>query len=341
MWRKMIIIFLTLILCLATAGILSAEEDCASDCDEVYEPPAVETLLADHDLLHDRWYKRVLGRTDVYRSPDGEIVRVIEDGFNFVTVLSEENGWSRINIDEYVRTENLQDIYNVVSTFTGVLMPEEGLPYTMAWALVNMYPAREAGGNPTESLDFIPRYTRLYIYETVELDDGRWYRVDQESWVHQYQVAKILPVANIPEDVDTPIWVSIDLYEQVLIAYEGDTPVFTTLISTGLPRWPTYEGLFHIYFRNPREYMTWGTVGDDFYSLEEVPWTMFFDEGRAIHGAYWHDGFGYRRSHGCVNLAITDARWMYQWVADYMGNNRSADRETGPAVYVYSSGQYD
>jgi len=55
--------------------------------------------------------------------------------------------------------------------------------------------------------------------------------------------------------------------------------------------------------------VSWGTVGEDFYSLEEVPWTMFFDEGRALHGAYWHDSFGYRRSHSCVNLSITDAKW--------------------------------
>jgi len=134
--------------------------------------------------------------------------------------------------------------------------------------------------------------------------------------------------------------VSIDLYEQVVIAYEGASPVFATLVSTGLPRWPTREGLWQIYFRNPRDYMSWGTVGDDFYALEEVPWTMFFDQGRALHGAYWHDGFGYRRSHGCVNMSITDAHWMYTWVAEDMGSFRSADREEGPEVYVYSSGEY-
>ncbi|HRF96223.1 MAG TPA: L,D-transpeptidase, partial [Aggregatilineales bacterium] len=71
------------------------------------------------------------------------------------------------------------------------------------------------------------------------------------------------------------------------------------------------------------------------------PWTMYFDEGRALHGAYWHDGFGFRRSHGCVNLSITDARLLYDWVAeqypDYVSSNVEED---GPAVWVYHSAPY-
>ena len=86
--------------------------------------------------------------------------------------------------------------------------------------------------------------------------------------------------------------------------------------------------------------MSWGTPGDDFYYIEEVPWTMFFDDGRALHGAYWHDSLGYRRSHGCVNMSITDAQWLYNWVAEDFESYTSPDVEDGPAVYVYSSGEY-
>ena len=49
------------------------------------------------------------------------------------------------------------------------------------------------------------------------------------------------------------------------------------------------------------------------YSLHDVPWTQFFFESYALHGVYWHNGFGNRRSHGCVNLSPTDARWFYDW----------------------------
>ena len=53
----------------------------------------------------------------------------------------------------------------------------------------------------------------------------------------------------------------------------------------------------------------------DYYYLEDVPWTMYYDEARALHGAYWHNGFGYARSHGCVNLGPGDALWLYNWAS--------------------------
>jgi lipoprotein-anchoring transpeptidase ErfK/SrfK len=68
--------------------------------------------------------------------------------------------------------------------------------------------------------------------------------------------------------------------------------------------------------------------GSDFYYLERVPWVMYFDKGRALHGEYWHDRLGFKRSHGCVNLAPLDARWLFNW----------APKDT--AVWVYDpSGQ--
>lgn len=299
-------------------------------------------LAPNTDLMHDRWYMRVEGTVPVYDAPNGNIKRTIDEGFNFVTALDQVDGWTKINGDEWVQTAHVKESNWVVSSFTGYQLPE-GLPdnYTIAWALVNMYPSAEPGGEPSEQFDFIYRYTTLNIDEVAEVDGNRWYRIGDGQWVHQFNVAKILPIKTVPENVDTNNWIAIDLYEQTLTAYEGTRPVFATLVATGLDRWPTYEGTFNIYYRSQRKYMSWGTVGDDFYSLEEVPWTMFFDEGRALHGAYWHDGFGYRRSHGCVNMSITDAKWLYDWVAEDLGSKASADVEVGPVVYVYSSDKYE
>lgn len=353
--QRLLTLCLTFLL-LATASLVLANEDdnaehtaertqqmgLSAEQIESIEIVAFEALTPNRDLMHDRWYKRVNGTAHVYDAPGGNHIRTIDEGFNFVTALQEENGWTRINGNEWVQSAQLENTNSVVSSFTGFLLPDE-MPtdYIMAWSLVNMYPSPAPGADPSSEFDMIYRYTPIRIYATVEVDGIRWYQIAPDQWVHQYRVAKISPLANVPETVDTDIWVGIDLYEQVVIAYEGGKPVFATLVATGLPRWPTYEGTFHIYYRNPREYMSWGTVGDDFYSLEEVPWTMYFDDGRALHGAYWHDGFGYRRSHGCVNMSITDARWMYEWVREYMGGkNRSADVEEGPAVYVYSSDTY-
>jgi len=130
----------------------------------------------------------------------------------------------------------------------------------------------------------------------------------------------------------------VDLYEQVLIAYEDDTPVFATLISSGLPQWSTNTGLFNIYVRYERTIMSGAEGQPDFYYLEEVPWTMYFDQDIGLHGAYWHDGFGYRRSHGCVNMSITDAAWIYRWSASEF--DFTVENDLGAAVYVYYSDSY-
>ncbi len=302
--------------------------------------PQFDSPLVNQSLLHDRRYQQVTGTVQIFDSPDGSVLRVLDDGFNFVTVLNvQENGWTQINAGEWIRSEHLTDTNYVVSEFNGIFLPEIMPQYTIAWMLVNAYPSTVPGGDPLESNGLIYRYTQVYIYDSVELDEWRWYQIGANKWVHQTAVAKVQPIER-PEDVNTERWVSIDLYEQTLVAYEGETPIFATLVATGLPRWPTFEGTFNIYYRNIRHDMSWGTPGDDFYYLEEVPWTMFFDEGRALHGAYWHDGLGYRRSHGCVNMSLTDANWLYNWVAQDFDRLNSPDVEEGPAVHVYSSDQY-
>lgn len=306
-----------------------------------YAGPDVETLTVNVDLLHDRRYQRIEQRIDIYDAPGGSVVRSLDAGFNFVTVSEvRDDGWTRINQNEWIRSEFARDSNGVISQFTGFMLPDEMPQYKIAWALTNAYVSSYPGGPALETNELIYRYTPLNIFAEYELDGWRWYQIGVDQWLQQTNVAKVIPVER-PADVDTHKWVSVDLYEQVLVAYEGTKPVFTTLVATGLPRWETKEGLFNIYYRHTREYMSWGTPGDDFYALEEVPWTMFFDEGRALHGAYWHDGFGFRRSHGCVNIPITDAYWLYHWVAEeFDGALNSPDREVGPAVYVYSSGVY-
>lgn len=354
MTRKtlLLLVVLTATLAAVSSTIQAAEQDCAEHCTEhiqhglsaeqieQYDAPQFEQIPVVQDRLNDRWYLRVNGAITVHDAPNGNVLRTLDEGFNFLTGTSEQNGWIQINPGEWVNAASLSTSNGVISEFTGVFLDGVFPEYPIAWMLVNAYPSLEPGGEPIESRPIRYRYTRLHIYAAVEVDGWLWYQIGPEEWVQQTNVAVVKPTER-PETVTTDRWISIDLYEQVLTVYQGETPVFATLTSTGLPRWPTYEGVFNIYFRQQRRNMSWGTVGDDFYFLEEVPWTMFFDEGRAIHGAYWHDGLGYRRSHGCVNLSITDARWLYEWVAEEMGTMTSRDVEPeGPNVYVWSSGSY-
>jgi LysM repeat protein len=107
-------------------------------------------------------------------------------------------------------------------------------------------------------------------------------------------------------------WIDINLSTQRITAYEGTTAVYTALVSTGIARYPTVVGTFKIYAKYLSTRMTGGS-GADYYDLPNVPHTMYFYRGYAIHGAYWHNNFGTPMSHGCVNLSLPDAEWFYNW----------------------------
>ncbi len=118
------------------------------------------------------------------------------------------------------------------------------------------------------------------------------------------------PIDPPPPTTDQTRWIDVDLTNQVLRAYEGNTVVRTTLVSSGLPGSPTVTGQFNIYVKYPAQLM----VGPGYY-LPDVPWVMYFYEGYGLHGTYWHHNFGHPMSHGCVNLPTPEAEWLYNWAS--------------------------
>ncbi len=122
-----------------------------------------------------------------------------------------------------------------------------------------------------------------------------------------------------PLPTDTPIdyadnggerWIDVNLSQQMLYAYEGDTIVNSFLVSTGVAQFPTVTGRYHIYIKLESTLM----AGDGYY-LPDVPYTMYFYKGYGIHGTYWHNNFGHPMSHGCVNMYTPDAEWMFYWAS--------------------------
>lgn len=92
--------------------------------------------------------------------------------------------------------------------------------------------------------------------------------------------------------------------------------VYATLISSGRTGTATPPGLYTLWSKVREGKMSNPDVEDGslaWYYLEDVPWTLYFNEGYSIHAAYWHDAFGFTRSHGCVNLAPRDAKWFFTW----------------------------
>jgi lipoprotein-anchoring transpeptidase ErfK/SrfK len=51
------------------------------------------------------------------------------------------------------------------------------------------------------------------------------------------------------------------------------------------------------------------------YDVPDVPYTMYYDGGMAIHGAYWHSLFGNPVTHGCTNVAVNHAKWLFEWAS--------------------------
>ncbi|MBD2627362.1 L,D-transpeptidase [Trichormus variabilis] len=105
-------------------------------------------------------------------------------------------------------------------------------------------------------------------------------------------------------------WIEIDLSEQRLRAFEGKRVVYSYRISTGKSRTPTPVGRFQI----NSKYRINRMRGRG-YDIPDVPYAMYFHQGYAIHGAYWHNRFGTPVSHGCVNLPVSQARKLYNWAS--------------------------
>lgn len=108
-------------------------------------------------------------------------------------------------------------------------------------------------------------------------------------------------------------WIDVNLSQQMLYAYEGDTIVASFLVSTGVPAFPTVTGQFHIYIKLVSTLM----AGNGYY-LPDVPYTMYFYKGYGLHGTYWHSNFGHPMSHGCVNMYTPDAEWLFYWASEGM-----------------------
>ncbi|MEM7553919.1 MAG: L,D-transpeptidase [Cyanobacteria bacterium P01_A01_bin.84] len=105
-------------------------------------------------------------------------------------------------------------------------------------------------------------------------------------------------------------WIMVDLSSQRLIAWEGNIPVYAVIVSTGKKKTPTRVGVFRVKTKLRKTRMRGRG-----YDVKNVPYTMYYKGGYAIHGAYWHNNFGTPMSHGCVNVAPNHAKWLFNWAS--------------------------
>jgi hypothetical protein len=156
-------------------------------------------------------------------------------------------------------------------------------------------------------------FTLIQIYATQNVAGADWNLIGVGQWVEARKVAQVSINTKPPDGSgNSTRWIDVNLAEQTIAVYDKNELVYATVIATGLQPFWTRPGLFKIYQRKITELMR-NNDPSDFYYLEDVPWTMYFDGPRALHGAYWRPRFGYPQSHGCVNLSVGDAHWLFDW----------------------------
>ena len=268
--------------------------------------------------------------------------RTIPAGFNFVTYVDYYQGSGSakqymIEPGMWIRGGSTNGRV-VPSEFSGLVFsatPER----KFGWIVYQTESQRSPGtDNPELTGHVLNRYDMIQVYQTVEANGAKWLMIGPDEWIDTIKAALVYPAESAPNGVDNGRWIEINLLEQTISVYQGNQLVFATMTSTGIPGWWTRPGLFQITEKLDSTPMSGAFEADrsDYYYLEDVPWTMYFDEARALHGAYWHDYFGYEQSHGCVNLSPADSHWLYLWgnVGDYVYVwDPSGQTPTDPSLY--------
>jgi len=195
------------------------------------------------------------------------------------------------------------------------------VPFTTAW-----YDKKNGFKKPNQVF-FYGSTHWVYGLGQAEESGDKYYLVKEDRWGDMYYIdawdLQLIPEADlqptapeIPFDEKT---IHIYLKDQLLVAYQQNEPVFLSGISSGYlsgkKDLTTPPGDYRINYKRPSRHMVHSDrVGANDYELYGVPWVSYFTEsGIAIHGTYWHNDFGLPRSHGCINMPIDAARWIYLW----------------------------
>lgn len=297
-------------------------DDVGVVCDGRLEPEPDQFIAPDHrenSLLDRTSYAYMEDNINIYPEPNLSVPPLynVGEGFLYVTIQGqiEANGhtWTIINPNQYALAEGIRPVRT--PTFSGVeitVQPER--PF--GWIVQDVRPSSEPDGEPNPDFARLERFSFFQVYDAVVgEEDWIWYQIGDGRWIRQTYVSLVEP-NEPPEDVGPgEFWTQVDLYEQTFAAYEGSRMVYATLISSGLNQWPTEEGIFQVWSRYRQVKMSGAEGKVDYYFIEDVPYTMYFDRQNeiALHGAYWHERYGYKHSHGCVNMPPKDAEWIYYW----------------------------
>jgi len=271
------------------------------------------------------------------RLPEGG---VLEDGkamtgAYFLTVVEtvEHDGMTfhRTDWGDYVRAQDVELL--APPPYTGELLSgTDALPLAFVYA-EQAELLCECGGE-TRPCGSAQRMTRFEAGSRKTIDGQEYLLAGEDAWIAR---SAVRVVQRIPRPASVPPnerWIHVDLAEQAVVAYDGDTPVFTTLVSTGKAGHETPTGTWRIERKHVSVTMSGPDEVKGTYTVSEVPWTLYYDGAYALHGAYWHSAFGAVRSHGCTNLPPADARWLFIWSGGVPPGWHAQSNAPGPYVHV-------
>jgi hypothetical protein len=232
------------------------------------------------------------------------------------------------------------------STFSGWRVPQD---LELPFALVRRVEARKWRWKREHKRmsDAGPLAWRSAVELTgqqIFVDDVLHYETKEGFWVDDRHASRIDPPKKWPKWAKQgEKWIDVNISKQTLAAFEGKRLVYATLVSTGEAglddakgSTATTQGIFRVAAKWATVTMDSDVAGEEF-ELRDVPYVQYFEEGYALHGAYWHDRFGQPKSHGCVNLSPEDSRRLFFWTEPALpaGWHGVRDAKTGTVVWIH------
>jgi hypothetical protein len=198
--------------------------------------------------------------------------------------------------------------------------------------------------------EHVDRFTIVQLTGTKQVVEDKTYWETAEGWWMRAMDGTVTSPGPPPKNLAPgEKWIDVNLGLQSLVAFEGERPVFATIISSGrhdddpAKDHHTRPGDFRVREKHISATMDNDTATDGPYSIEDVPWIMYFDGSTALHGAFWHSRFGHERSHGCVNMTPHDAHELFAWVGPQLPDGwhgvRATDANPGTRVIVHDNGK--
>lgn len=210
---------------------------------------------------------------------------------------------------------------------------------THSWEYLGWWGRIKAGDAPVsktpggEMIGKLKKNNRIKVLGETEIGGKRWLELDGGQYPGAFIEAQSVepvpqPVPARPDPDKNGPWIDVDLKKMVLTLLDKGRPVFATYVSVGTARNPTITGTYSVFLK----YKVKGMSGEDYF-LRNVPYIMYYRGLYSLHGTYWHDEFGTRKSHGCTNLTQGDARFLFDYTAPELKAGNWVRASGGTPVY--------